>query len=309
MIVLVSSASGASFGDFVTAQTAASLASGAIAAATLAGTSLVNASAIVDVLAPVLDAVPEGSGDGINPGILHGDLSVQDIVFRYEPGGAAVLDGVSFRIRPGEHVAIVGPSGCGKTTLMRVLLGLDKPESGVIAVDGKDLTSLDRPSVRRQIGCVLQSATLLPGEIRYNVAMGRRFTDSQIWKALDSAAVEKDIRAMALGLDTPVVEGGGTLSGGQRQRILIARALAGEPRLLILDEATSALDNTTQAAVVESIEKLRLTRIVVAHRLSTIRNADRIIVLAAGKVVQEGTFDELVAAPGHFRDLALRQMA
>ncbi len=309
VIVLVSSASGASFGDFVTAQTAASLASGAIAAATLAGTSLVNASAIVDVLAPVLDAVPEGSGDGINPGILHGDLSVQDIVFRYEPGGAAVLDGVSFRIRPGEHVAIVGPSGCGKTTLMRVLLGLDKPESGVIAVDGKDLTSLDRPSVRRQIGCVLQSATLLPGEIRYNVAMGRRFTDSQIWKALDSAAVEKDIRAMALGLDTPVVEGGGTLSGGQRQRILIARALAGEPRLLILDEATSALDNTTQAAVVESIEKLRLTRIVVAHRLSTIRNADRIIVLAAGKVVQEGTFDELVAAPGHFRDLALRQMA
>jgi ATP-binding cassette subfamily C protein len=125
---------------------------------------------------------------------------------------------------------------------------------------------------------------------------------------LDAAAVGDDVRALGMGLDTPVNDSGGTLSGGQRQRVLIARALAGDPKMLILDEATSALDNVTQSAVVESIERLRLTRIVVAHRLSTIRNADRIIVLVAGKVAQEGTFDELMAVPGHFRDLALRQM-
>jgi ABC-type dipeptide/oligopeptide/nickel transport system ATPase component len=129
-----------------------------------------------------------------------------------------------------------------------------------------------------------------------------------MWTALEQASVAEDVRAMGLGLATPVVDGGGTVSGGQRQRILLARALAGSPRMLILDEATSALDNVTQRTVIDFLERLRLTRIVVAHRLSTIRSADRIIVLAGGRVEQEGTFDELMATPGHFRDLAKRQM-
>jgi ABC-type bacteriocin/lantibiotic exporter with double-glycine peptidase domain len=308
VIVAVSTMTDATYGQFVTAQTAAVLASASIAAATVAGLATMNARAILDVLNPVLEAVPEGFGAGINPGVLKGDLSVRDVVFRYEPGGPAILNGVSFHVSPGEQVAIVGPSGCGKTTLMRILLGLEDPESGVITADGKDLASLDRPSLRRQIGCVLQSSTLLPGPLKLNVDMGRQFSTAEIWKALDAAAVGDDVRALGMGLDTPVNDSGGTLSGGQRQRVLIARALAGDPKMLILDEATSALDNVTQSAVVESIERLRLTRIVVAHRLSTIRNADRIIVLVAGKVAQEGTFDELMAVPGHFRDLALRQM-
>lgn len=308
-IVAVTSASGASFGQFVTAQTAVGLASVTIAAAALSGSALLNSRAIIDKVQPVLEAVPEGFGDGVNPGILSGGMTVNDVVFRYIPGGPPVLDGVSLRIAPGEHVAIVGPSGCGKTTLMRILLGLEEPESGVIAVDGKDMASLDRPSVRRQIGCVLQSSTLLPGPIRENVSMGRGLVSSEIWEALEAASVADDVRAMGMGLDTPVVDGGGSVSGGQRQRILIARALAGSPRMLILDEATSALDNVTQAVVIEFLENLRLTRIVVAHRLSTIRTADRIIVMAGGKVAQEGTFDELMATPGHFRELAERQMA
>ena len=308
VIVAVSTATHATYGQFVTAETAAALASASIAAATVAGLAAMNSRAILDVLKPVLEEIPEGFGTGINPGILKGELSVRDVVFRYELGGPAVLDGVSFHVSPGEQIAIVGPSGCGKTTLMRILLGLEEPESGVISADGKDLASLDRPSLRRQIGCVLQSSALLPGPLKLNVDMGRQFDTEEIWRALDAAAVGEDIRALAMGLDTPINDESGTLSGGQRQRVLIARALAGDPKMLILDEATSALDNVTQKAVVDSIERLRLTRIVVAHRLSTIRNADRIIVLVSGKVVQEGTFEELMSAPGHFRELALRQM-
>jgi ABC-type bacteriocin/lantibiotic exporter with double-glycine peptidase domain len=308
VIVAVSAASGASFGDFVTVQTAAGLATATIAMAAMSGSALLNSRAVLAKVEPVLAATPEGFGDGVNPGQISGGISVNDIVFRYEPGGPAVLDGVSFRVQPGEHVAIVGPSGCGKTTLMRILLGLEDPESGVIAVDGKDMASLDRPSARRQIGCVLQSSTLLPGPIRDNVDMGRGLTSSEIWEALASASVADDVRQMGMGLDTPVVDGGGTISGGQRQRVLLARALAGSPRMLLLDEATSALDNVTQAVVIEFLENLRLTRIVVAHRLSTIRTADRIIVMAGGRVSQQGTYDELMAEPGHFRDLAERQL-
>ncbi len=308
LIVGVTAASGATFAQFVTAQTAAAIATASVTAAVLSGGAVLNARAVLDKVDPVLEAIPEGFGDGVNPGIISGGLAAADIVFRYDPSGPAVLDGVSFRVQPGEHVAIVGPSGCGKTTLMRVLLGLEEPTSGVITVDGQDMASLDRPSVRRQIGCVLQSSTLLPGTIRDNIDMGRGLTPPQMWKALEAASVAEEVQAMGLGLDTPVIEGGGTVSGGQRQRILLARALAGEPRMLILDEATSALDNVTQAIVIDFLERMRLTRIVVAHRLSTIRTADRIIVLAAGKVEQEGTFEELMAVPGHFRDLAERQL-
>jgi ABC-type bacteriocin/lantibiotic exporter with double-glycine peptidase domain len=177
----------------------------------------------------------------------------------------------------------------------------------VIAVDGRDLASLNRPEVRRQIGSVLQSSSLLPCSIKDNIDMGRGLTQEQVWEALGAANLARDVRAMAMGIETMVTDGGGTISGGQRQRVLIARALAGSPRMLVLDEATSALDNVTQAAVVESLERLRITRIVVAHRLSTIRDADRIIVMEAGRVVDQGTFDELASRPGTFKDLVERQ--
>ena len=308
-MVAVTAASGASYADFITAQTAAAIATGAISAALMAVNALLSARATLRELDDVLAAEPEGRGSGARPGRLQGGLSVQDLVFRYTPTGPAVLDGVSFDVSPGEHVAIVGGSGCGKTTLMRVLLGLEDPLSGTITVDGRDLSSLDQPSVRRQIGCVLQSSSLLPGTIIDNVDMGRGLTRPEIWAALDAAAVGDDVRAMAMGLDTPVVDGGGTVSGGQRQRILIARAVAGNPRMVILDEATSALDNITQGVVVQTFDRLRLTRLVVAHRLSTIRRADRILVLDKGQVVEEGTFDDLMAVNGIFAELARRQLA
>ena len=308
LVVIVAPLSHASFANFVTAQTATVVVSATIAAATIAFSAVLVARASIDRITPVLDASPEGYGEGENPGTLHGELGFRDIVFRYAGQESRVLSGVTFDVSPGEHVAIVGASGCGKSTLIRVLLGLEDIESGTISIDGKDLAALNRPAVRRQIGCVLQSSALLPGTIRDNITMGRRLSNADVWDALDEAAIGDDIRGMARGLDTPVVEGGTSLSGGERQRILIARALAGRPRMLVLDESTSALDNITQELIVRSIEDLRITRIVVAHRLSTIKRADRIIVLEGGVVVQQGTFDELMAEPGPFVDLARFQL-
>ncbi len=309
VLVAVTSLSGAGFGAFVTAQTAATASVAAVAAMAVSANGALVARQSLRAAAPTLETAPEGALDGAQPGVLSGGLEVRDLVFRYAPGLPQVLDHVSLSVRPGEHVAIVGPSGCGKTTLLRVLLGLEDAESGVITVDGRDLSSLNRPAVRRQIGSVLQSSALLPGTIRDNIDLGRSLTRDEIWHALELAAVADDVRAMGLGLDTPVTDGGGTLSGGQRQRVLIARALAGNPRVLVLDEATSALDNIAQAAVVEALERLRITRLVIAHRLSTIRHADRIIVMDAGRVVDEGDYDELVGRPGPFRDLVERQQA
>lgn len=307
VLVAVTSYSDASFASFVTAQTALGLAVATIAAASVAMNSAVIAREALDKAKPLLESEPEGGGSGNSPGLISGGLTVKDLVFRYAEDLPPVLDHVSFDVKPGENLAIVGPSGCGKSTLLRILLGLDEAESGTVLVDGKDLATLDKAAVRRQIGSVLQSSLLLPGPIRFNVDLGRSLTSAELWSALAQAAVEKDVRAMALGLDTPVSDGGGTVSGGQRQRILIARALAGRPRMLVFDEATSALDNVTQASVVESIEQLQLTRIIVAHRLSTIARADRILVMDRGRIVDEGTFDELLARPGLFRDLAMRQ--
>ena len=232
---------------------------------------------------------------------------MRGIVYRYAPEIPPILEGLNLQVEAGEHLALVGASGTGKTTLLRLLLGLDDPESGLVSFDGKDLTGLDRSAVRRQIGAVMQSSALLPGSIRENVDLGRGLNVTQIWEALDQAAVGDDVREMPMGLNTVVVEGGAGISGGQRQRILLARALAGGPRILVLDEATSALDNVSQAAVVANLDRLRITRIVVAHRLSTIERADRIAVLDAGRIVQAGAFADLVAVDGPFRTLVERQ--
>ena len=308
-IIVVATISHADFGAFLTAQTAMAICIATIASASVAANSALVARQSLRKAEPLLASVPEGGGAGAPPGLISGSIEIRDLVFRYAPDLPPTLDHVSLSIVPGEHLAIVGPSGCGKSTLLRILLGLQDAESGSILVDGKDLNSLDRPAVRRQIGSVLQSSQLISGTIRANLDMGRGFTTEQLFDALTMASIADDVRDMALGLDTPVSDGGGTISGGQRQRLLIARALTGNPRMLVFDEATSALDNITQAAVVDALERLRLTRVVVAHRLSTIRRADRIIVMDAGRIVDSGTYDELVDRPGPFRDLALRQQA
>jgi ABC-type bacteriocin/lantibiotic exporter with double-glycine peptidase domain len=215
---------------------------------------------------------------------------------------------VSLHIEPGEFIALVGPSGSGKSTLFRLLLGFETPEAGAIYFDGQDLTTLDIQEVRRQMGVVLQNGRLLTGTILENIIGSSLLTIAEAQEAARMSGLDEDIKRMPMGLHTLVTEGGGTLSGGQRQRLLIARAVVTKPRILFFDEATSALDNRTQAIVSESLERLQATRVVIAHRLSTIINADRIFVMEGGRLVQTGTYQELIDRPGPFLELAKRQM-
>jgi NHLM bacteriocin system ABC transporter ATP-binding protein len=259
-------------------------------------------------LKPIISAAVEIEEDRRAPGQLLGEIEFSSVTFRYIDGGPKVLDEVTFRIAPGELVAVVGPSGSGKSSLLRLLLGFERPEAGSIFYDGKALNTLDISAVRRQLGVVLQDTKLASGSLYENICGGVELTLDRAWDAARAAALDADIREMPMGMSTLVAEGINTLSGGQRQRLLIARAIARSPRILLFDEATSALDNRTQALVGVSLERLSVTRLVIAHRLSTIRNADRILMLAGGKIVQSGSYEELMRASGPFADFARRQL-
>lgn len=282
-----------------------------MAAALGMGWALVGMTNIVPLYeraSPILAALPEVLTTQAAPSELKGEVEGHHLVFRYHPDAPLVLRDVSFHIRPGEYVAFVGPSGCGKSTLFRLLLGFETPVSGSVYYDGGDLAGLDAQAIRRQIGVVLQSGTLLGGSIWENICGAAWFPLEEAWEAARMAGLDEDIKNMPMGMHTMVQAGGGGLSGGQRQRILIARAIVGKPRLLLFDEATSALDNRTQEIVSESLKKLKATRIVIAHRLSTIIGADRIFVVDHGKIVQTGNYEELMQQPGLFRELAERQL-
>ncbi len=257
---------------------------------------------------PILQTKPEVDNNKYHPGKLSGELKLEQICFRYRQDSPLILDNVTLEAKAGEFIALVGPSGSGKSSILRLLLGFEIPESGTIFYDRKDLSGLDIAAVRRQLGVVLQNGKVMSGSIWENIAGGAIITQKQAWEALLMAGLAHDIQAMPMGIHTIISEGGGNLSGGQRQRLLIARALVHKPQILLFDEATSALDNRTQAIVTTSLEKLGVTRIVIAHRLSTIRHADRIYVIHAGKVLQQGSFEELAAVEGLFADLMLRQM-
>lgn len=259
-------------------------------------------------LRPVLAARPEIDEQRLDPGELEGEIELAHVSFRYGPTTPPVLNDVSLRVRPGEFVAIVGPSGSGKSTLMRLLLGFERPTTGHVYYDGQDLAHLDLRRVRRQIGVVLQTSQLLPGDLASNVRGAANARHEDVLAALRLAGFERDLEALPMGLHTVVSEGASTLSGGQRQRVLIARALLRRPRVVLFDEATSALDNESQAHVRDGLARLQATRLVVAHRLSTIIDADRIVVLDQGRVVQTGTYTELADGPGLFAQLVRRQM-
>ncbi len=262
----------------------------------------------IENLRPILKEVPESVGEKADAGILSGAIELNNVTFGYVEG-RDVLHDVSFKISAGENVAIVGKSGCGKSTLVRLLLGFETPRRGSIYFDGQDLTELNLPSVRTQMGVVLQNGQLMQGDIFTNIIGTNALTQEDAWQAAEAAGIAEDIALMPMGMQTVISEGSTNISGGQRQRLLIARALVTKPSILIFDEATSALDNRTQAIVTKSLENLNATRIIVAHRLSTIRNCDRIIVMDAGRIVESGGFDELVARGGIFANLVKRQTA
>jgi ATP-binding cassette subfamily C protein len=277
-----------------------------------ASTALLGALSVIPLYEqarPILETLPEVDTAKADPGVLTGGIDIERVTFRYNPEGAPILRDLTMRIQPGEFVAFVGPSGSGKSTLLRLLLGFETPESGGVYYDGRELAGLDAQAVRRQIGVVLQNGRLMSGDIFTNIMGSTPGTQEDAWEAARMAGFDEDVRGMPMGMHTVVSEGGGTLSGGQRQRLMIARAIVQRPRILFFDEATSALDNRTQAIVTESLDRLSATRIVIAHRLSTVLHADRIFVIEAGRIVQTGSYDELIAQEGLFAELAKRQMA
>lgn len=283
-----------------------------ISSLTLAATSSLNLLQLLPLferVKPIFDEEPEAAGTRGDPGPLAGGIEISDLRFSYGEDSPPVLDGLSLKIEPGTMTAIVGPSGCGKSTLIRLLLGFESPDSGSILYDGRDLQTLNLQEIRRQIGVVLQHTQLVTGDIFRNIVGETSLTVEDAWAAAEAAGLADDIRAMPMQMFTMISEGGGGFSGGQKQRLAIARAFARKPRLLFFDEATSALDNRTQAIVTASMERMQITRLVVAHRLSTILKADRIVMLQAGRVHEEGTYAELMARKGSFHALASRQLA
>jgi len=263
---------------------------------------------ILEMAEPFLSAEPETTEGKEMVTSISGGVEFDHITFRYTEDGPVILDDLSFKIKSGEYVAIVGKTGCGKSTIVRLLLGFEKPEKGAVYYDGRDINNLNKASLRRKIGTVMQDAGLFQGDIYSNIVI----TDPSLsmdaaWEAAEMAGVAEDIRQMPMQMNTMISEGQGGISGGQRQRLMIARAIAPKPKLLIFDEATSALDNKTQKMVSESLDGMGCTRIVIAHRLSTIRHCDRIIVIDEGRIIEDGTYDELISLNGYFAELVERQ--
>ena len=263
-----------------------------------------------DQMRPLLTTVPETEVGGEPVGFLGGDILFDRISFRYDPDGPLILDDVTIRARPGEFVAIAGESGAGKSTLFRLALGTDRPTAGAVYYDGRDLRHLNLRQVRRNIGTVPQSVGLHPMDLWDNL-VGHRddVTSEEVWAAVRLAEVEDEIKGMPMGMMTMVGTSGSVLSGGESQRITIARSVIGSPRIMLFDEATNWLDNESQARVMENLTALTSTRVVIAHRLSTLEQADRIYVLQAGKVVESGSFNELMEIDGAFKELVKRQIA
>lgn len=257
---------------------------------------------------PVLDQETETHDEMPPMEPINGRLEIQNVCYRYPGAATDTLKNVSLQAKPGEFIALVGSSGSGKSTLLKLMLGFDKPSTGSLFYGNIDMNSRDIPSLRRQIGVVLQKSKIYPGSILENVIGNLPLSTDDAMDALEAAGFKDDLEQFPMGLHTVIGEAG-SLSGGQKQRILIARALVNRPKILLFDEATSALDNKTQKIVSESLDQLQATRIVIAHRLSTVQGADRIYVMDKGVIIEQGSYAELIAQRGVFYDLAERQIA
>ena len=263
---------------------------------------------ILEMAEPILKTEPETAERKEIVTHLSGSIALSGVSFRYDENRPYVIRDLDLRIRAGEYLAIVGKTGCGKSTLLRLLLGFETPETGAIYYDKKDIRTLDLGSLRQNMGVVTQDGSLFLGDIYSNITVSApQLTLDDAWAAAEIAGIADDIRAMPMGMHTIIGEGQGGISGGQRQRLLIARAIVSRPKILLFDEATSALDNKTQRQVSDALDALHCTRIVIAHRLSTVKHCDRILVLDGGKIIEDGTYDELMAKGGFFAELVERQ--
>lgn len=300
--------SGVSVADYTAFNAAYGMLSGALMS--VAGIALTAAriKPVIDMAKPIMDTIPEVSEGKQIVTKISGSIELNNVSFRYTESSPYIVNDMSLKIRPGQYVAIVGKTGCGKSTLLRLLLGFERPEKGAIYYDGKDINSLDLKSLRKKIGVVTQNGKLFQGDIYSNIIISAPYLSiDDAWKAAEIADIADDIKAMPMGMHTIISEGSGGISGGQKQRLMIARAVAPNPKILMFDEATSALDNITQKKVSEALDSLKCTRIVIAHRLSTIKQCDRIIVLDGGKIVEDGTYNELIEQKGYFYELVERQ--
>ena len=260
---------------------------------------------------PILEAVSELAEPLEFVRNLKGDILIDDVSFRYPDSQRDCLRGISLHIKAGEKVAIVGRSGCGKSTLLKLLIGFERPDQGMIFFDDKPISSLNLTSLRQNIGSVFQFTRLIPGSIATNVKLTatQEVSEEDIWRALDMAAIGDEIRALPLGLETDITEAGTSgFSGGQRQQILLARAYLNDPPILIMDEATSALDNITQSRSLASLLNYRHTVIMVAHRLTTVKQFDRIVLIEDGRITEEGNYETLMEKNGQFARLVRKQL-
>ncbi|HEY9673911.1 MAG TPA: ATP-binding cassette domain-containing protein, partial [Waterburya sp.] len=270
----------------------------------------------VERINDVIDAEPEedlehGTRQTLPP--IRGHIRFDRVTFRYHPESEVnTLENLSFEVQPGETVALVGRSGSGKTTISKLLLGLYPPTEGKILIDGYDISTISLRSLRHQMGVVDQDTFLFGGTIRENLSVGHPEASlDDIIEAAQQAGAHQFIKELPAGYESQIGEGGGMLSGGQRQRLAIARALLGNPRLLVLDEATSSLDAESERIIQTNLNKIveGRTTLIIAHRLSTVRNADLILVLDRGVLVESGTHDQLMAKRGHYFYLNQQQFA
>ncbi len=309
VLYYIAAVTGVSAADYMAFTTSYGLVSTAIMGLSSITNVISDIKPAMEMVEPIMKTMPEVEENKKAVTKLNGSIELSNISFQYSQGSPKIIDNLSLKIRPNQYVAIVGKTGCGKSTLMRILLGFEKPQTGSVYFDGKDLNSLDVKSVRRNIGVVMQNSSLFAGDIYSNIVVSAPWLGlDDAWEAARMAGIAEDIQRMPMNMHTVISEGSGGISGGQKQRIMIARAIAPKPKIIMFDEATSALDNITQKQVAESLSGLRSTRIVIAHRLSTIKQCDRIIYLENGKIAEDGTFDQLVGLNGKFAELVKRQM-
>ena len=300
--------SGVSVAEFNAFNASYAMISSAFLSLAGVATTIAGIKPVLDEVKPIMDAQPEVSEGRRIVTKVSGNIELSNVSFRYTESMPNVIDNLSLQIKPGQYVALVGATGCGKSTLVRLILGFEKPQKGSIYFDRQDIERLDLKSLRSKIGVVMQNGKLFYGDIFSNITISAPWlTLDDAWEAAETAGIADDIRAMPMGMHTIVSEGQGGFSGGQKQRLMIARAIAPKPKILIFDEATSALDNITQKKVSDALDGLKCTRIVIAHRLSTIRQCDRILVLDKGKIIEDGTYEDLIEDNGYFAELVERQ--